>query len=74
MILVEALIGQIKPMVCVFKTGIKPPPSLVNIYKELASDIDGFDPESWLPTELGKQGVLMLNTNLTVEQGKAFSC
>ena len=49
------------------------PPSLVNIYKELASDV-GFTPvqhgflEAW-----AKQGVLLLNTALTVEQGNAAS-
>ncbi|MEL6654764.1 MAG: uracil-DNA glycosylase, partial [Bacteroidota bacterium] len=47
--------------------GIKPPPSLKNIYKELVTDIPGFQPpehgnlESW-----AKQGVLMLNSILTV--------
>ncbi len=54
--------------------GIKPPPSLRNIYKELATDIDGFlipchgYLESW-----ARQGVLLLNTVLTVEEGKAHS-
>ncbi|WP_434985471.1 uracil-DNA glycosylase [Vreelandella zhaodongensis] len=53
--------------------GIQVPPSLVNIYKELASDV-GFAPvrhgflESW-----ATQGVLLLNTALTVEQGNAAS-
>ncbi len=53
--------------------GVQVPPSLVNIYKELASDV-GFTPvrhgflESW-----AKQGVLLLNTALTVEQGNAAS-
>ncbi len=54
--------------------GVKVPPSLVNIYKELVTDIEGFekplhgDLRAW-----AKQGVLMLNTVLTVEQGKAHS-
>ncbi|MGM0614261.1 MAG: uracil-DNA glycosylase [Pseudomonadota bacterium] len=53
--------------------GVPVPPSLANIYKELASDI-GFQPvrhgclESW-----ARQGVLLLNTALTVEQGNAAS-
>ncbi len=53
---------------------IKIPPSLVNMYKELATDIDGFtipahgNLQSW-----AEQGVLLLNTVLTVEQGKAHS-
>jgi len=56
------------------KRGIKPPPSLANMYKELATDIDGFtipshgDLSAW-----AEQGILMLNTVLTVEQGKAHS-
>lgn len=55
------------------KKGVKKPPSLVNIFKELKSDL-GIEPpdhgclESW-----GKQGVLLLNTVLTVMQGQANS-
>lgn len=54
--------------------GVKIPPSLSNIYKELAQDIDGFTPPShgnllaW-----AKQGVLLLNTVLTVRAGQAHS-
>ena len=54
--------------------GVKIPPSLRNMYKELADDIEGFEApthgylESW-----AQQGVLMLNTVLTVEEGKAHS-
>lgn len=53
--------------------GVKIPPSLVNIYKELQSDL-GYPPvqhgflESW-----AKQGVLLLNTVLTVRNGQAYS-
>ncbi len=52
---------------------VKTPPSLVNIYKELESDL-GIAPashgflESW-----ARQGVLLLNSVLTVEMGKAAS-
>lgn len=54
--------------------GVKTPPSLVNIYKELANDIDGFViPNHGTLTQWAKQGVLLLNTVLTVEQGKAHS-
>ncbi|QPG06258.1 uracil-DNA glycosylase [Salinimonas marina] len=54
--------------------GVKTPPSLVNIYKELASDIDGFCiPDHGTLTSWAEQGVLLLNTVLTVEQGKAHS-
>ena len=54
--------------------GVKTPPSLVNIYKELAADIDGFViPKQGTLTSWAEQGVLLLNTVLTVEQGKAHS-
>ncbi|MDD1784062.1 uracil-DNA glycosylase [Enterovibrio sp. ZSDZ35] len=54
--------------------GIKPPPSLVNMYKELAQDIDGFTiPNHGYLKSWADQGVLLLNTVLTVEQGNAHS-
>jgi len=54
--------------------GVKTPPSLVNMYKELTTDIDGFiTPEHGYLQSWGEQGVLLLNTVLTVEQGKAHS-
>lgn len=53
---------------------IKVPPSLVNIYKELSTDIAGFRiPESGYLQPWAEQGVLLLNTVLTVEEGKAHS-
>jgi uracil-DNA glycosylase len=54
--------------------GVAIPPSLRNVYKELASDIPGFVPprhgclEKW-----AQQGVLLLNASLTVEQGRSNS-
>lgn len=54
--------------------GVKPPPSLANMYKELAQDIDGFTiPKHGYLDSWAKQGVLLLNTVLTVEQGQAHS-
>lgn len=54
--------------------GVKTPPSLVNIYKELVEDIDGFSiPSHGHLSRWAEQGVLLLNTVLTVEQGKAHS-
>ncbi|STD26026.1 uracil-DNA glycosylase [Enterococcus mundtii] len=53
--------------------GVKTPPSLVNIYKELKNDL-GIEPVhhgnlvTW-----AKQGVLLLNTVLTVREGQAYS-
>ncbi|MDQ7049114.1 MAG: uracil-DNA glycosylase [Enterobacterales bacterium] len=56
------------------KPGIKIPPSLVNIYKELARDSANFRiPDHGFLESWAKQGVLLLNTVLTVEQGKAHS-
>ncbi|KPV97415.1 Uracil-DNA glycosylase [Pseudoalteromonas sp. P1-9] len=56
------------------KPGIKAPPSLANMYKELATDIDGFAiPNHGYLQSWAEQGVLLLNTVLTVEQGQAHS-
>lgn len=56
------------------KAGVKTPPSLRNMYKELLTDIDGFtEPSHGTLTPWAEQGVLLLNTVLTVEQGKAHS-
>jgi uracil-DNA glycosylase len=56
------------------KRGNKIPPSLRNIYKELANDIEGFNiPQHGDLSEWAQQGVLLLNTVLTVEQGLAHS-
>lgn len=53
---------------------IKVPPSLVNIYKELSTDIDGFStPKHGFLESWAKQGVLLLNTVLTVQQANAHS-
>lgn len=47
--------------------GVKKPPSLVNIFKEVSTNIKQFSlPESGDLTKWGKQGVLLLNTALTV--------
>ncbi len=56
------------------KHGVKPPPSLLNMYKELQTDIPGFEiPEHGYLQKWAEQGVLLLNTVLTVEQGQAHS-
>ncbi|MFP1826542.1 uracil-DNA glycosylase [Lonsdalea quercina] len=56
------------------RPGVPAPPSLANIYKELASDIPGFEiPRHGFLQSWAKQGVLLLNTVLTVEAGKAHS-
>ncbi|GAD80711.1 uracil-DNA glycosylase [Vibrio ezurae] len=54
--------------------GNKIPPSLRNIYKELAQDIPEFNtPDHGYLKSWAEQGVLLLNTVLTVEQGQAHS-
>lgn len=54
--------------------GVKIPPSLRNMYKELVQDIDGFEiPSHGYLDTWASQGVLMLNTVLTVEEAKAHS-
>ena len=65
--------GQAHGLSFSVQPGIRPPPSLVNIYKELQSDL-GIAPvrhgflESW-----ARQGVLLLNSVLTVERAMAAS-
>ena len=49
------------------------PPSLANIYKELASDLGLPRPAHGDLTRWAEQGVLLLNTSLTVEAGQAGS-
>jgi len=53
--------------------GIKLPPSLQNIYKELHTDLEKEIPISGDLSHWAKQGVLLLNATLTVEAGKAGS-
>lgn len=53
--------------------GIQPPPSLKNIYKELQSDIGITPPKAGTLTNWAKDGVLLLNTVLTVRAGQANS-
>ena len=55
------------------RQGVKLPPSLVNIYKERQSDLGIPPSQSGDLTHWAKQGVFLLNTVLTVEQGKANS-
>ena len=55
------------------KPGVDIPPSLVNIYKELNDDIGCHIPNNGYLVKWAKQGVLMLNSVLTVQAHKAFS-
>merc|ERR1712070_860245 len=50
--------------------GVKPPPSLKNMYKELQTDIPEFQvPEHGHLLEWARRGVLLLNATLTVREG-----
>jgi len=53
--------------------GIKIPPSLLNIFKELSTDLNVPQPSSTDLTPWAEQGVLLLNTTLTVLGGNPMS-
>ena len=53
--------------------GVRPPPSLINIYKELQSDLGIPPPAHGFLEHWARQGVLLLNAVLTVEMGIAAS-
>lgn len=53
--------------------GVKPPPSLKNIYKEISAEFDAPIPQSGNLINWAKQGVLLLNATLTVEASLAGS-
>lgn len=65
--------GQAHGLCFSVKKGIEPPPSLKNMYKELADDIGFIPPEHGELINWAKQGVLMLNSVLTVRSGEANS-
>jgi len=55
------------------KPGVKPPPSLKNIYKELHTDLGCYIPNNGYLKKWADDGVLLLNTVLTVQSGSANS-
>ncbi len=61
--------GQAHGLCFSVKKGTPPPPSLVNIFKEMRDDVNIAVPEHGELTSLAKQGVLLLNTVLTVREG-----
>ena len=65
--------GQAHGLSFSVQKGIPLPPSLRNIYKELQEDIGGEFPTEGDLSHWAKQGVLLLNTVLTVEEGNANS-
>lgn len=65
--------GQAHGLCFSVQQGVRFPPSLMNIYKERQSDLNFPIPESGDLTRWGEQGVLLLNSVLTVEKEKAAS-
>ena len=67
-------VGQAHGLAFSVQQGVEIPPSLKNIYKELASDIDGFQiPNHGCLKKWADEGVLLLNTVLTVKAHLAHS-
>lgn len=65
--------GQAHGLCFSVKDGVRFPPSLQNIFKELNSDLGIMSPKSGNLTKWGQQGVLLLNSVLTVEKDLAAS-
>lgn len=65
--------GQAHGLSFSVRKGIPKPPSLKNIFKELNSDLGIKEPEHGELTKWAKEGVLLLNSILSVEKGKALS-
>ena len=66
-------VGQAHGLCFSVQDGIQPPPSLVNIFKELQADIGCPVPKSGNLTKWAKEGVLLLNTSLSVREHQANS-
>ena len=65
--------GQAHGLCFSVNDGIQPPPSLVNIFKEISSDLGKPVPQSGNLTRWAEQGVLLLNATLTVRAHQAGS-
>jgi uracil-DNA glycosylase len=65
--------GQAHGLAFSVQPGVKPPPSLLNMYKELEADLGLPRPSTGFLEPWAKQGVLLLNTALTVREGQANS-
>jgi uracil-DNA glycosylase len=64
-------LGQAHGLCFSVRPGVKVPPSLANIYKELQSDLGIAPPRHGFLEHWARQGVLLLNSVLTVEMGRA---
>lgn len=65
--------GQAHGLSFSVRPGVQPPPSLVNIYKEMQADLGCPPPNHGCLLGWAEQGVLLLNTTLTVAQGRPKS-
>ncbi len=65
--------GQAHGLSFSVQKGVRVPPSLVNIYKELHADLGLPIPDHGNLTHWAEQGVLLLNASLTVEDGQPAS-
>lgn len=65
--------GQANGLAFSVNNGVKMPPSLKNIFKELQDDIDGELRTNTDLTDWAKQGVFLLNSSLTVIEGRPNS-
>jgi uracil-DNA glycosylase len=65
--------GQAHGLAFSVRPGVRVPPSLGNIYKELAADLGIAPARHGFLDHWARQGVLLLNSVLTVEQGQAAS-
>ncbi|MET1025359.1 MAG: uracil-DNA glycosylase [Pseudoxanthomonas sp.] len=63
--------GQAHGLCFSVQPGVPVPPSLLNIYKELAQDVGFVRPDHGCLTAWAQHGVLLLNSVLTVEEGRA---
>lgn len=66
-------LGQAHGLSFSVKPGVPAPPSLVNIFKELETDLGCFVPDNGYLMKWADQGVLLLNTVLTVRAGEPNS-
>lgn len=63
--------GQAHGLCFSVRPEVPPPPSLLNIYKELQTDVGAVPPDHGYLQPWAEQGVLLLNSVLTVSQGQA---
>ncbi len=66
-------VGQAHGLAFSVQKGVKIPPSLVNMYKELNNELGCYIPNNGYLEKWARQGVLLLNSSLTVRDGAANS-